>query len=336
MNSKNENCDIVIDNLINSLHEGVIICDKEDKILKMNNIAEAISGWQENEVIGLKISTIIHNPEVINNAINSDSVSFDKASGGKNNCKSEYYLATKEGNNLCIERRAKKIVNSSNEIIGSINIFRNIIQPINIQVLVKSIMKWAIELLGAHAGEIFLYDEQQNELCVVISLGYMEQFSGVKIKPGEGMAGRVFEKRLPLIVDDYKSWDGRSKEFDSTPPATTVMHVPLIWQDKCLGVLGVDADKKIRTYDESDIQKATLFGNLAAIAINNVLLHQELQKRHEDQRLLLEMQVRQRTEELSKLARRLEINAEVSHEISLLMDIDELLKQSCMSHKGKF
>jgi len=142
--------------------------------------------------------------------------------------------------------------------------------------LLESIVERAATLLGAEAGGIFLYDSDRDELTLVISYGYTDKYVGTTLKPGEGMAGKVFQSGESMIIDDYQSWEGRSAAFGADPPFTAVLEVPLKWRDRISGVLVINGDAQKRTFNQDDIWLATLFANQATVAMENARLYEEV------------------------------------------------------------
>jgi signal transduction histidine kinase len=197
--------------------------------------------------------------------------------------------------------------------------------PPNMPELLKSIIEWAVELLQADAGDIYLWDQEIEALRPSITHGFAEPHTGITIKPGEGLSGRVFQSGELIIVDNYHTWEGRSAAFSSLPPFSTMLGVPMRWQERTIGVLSVVADARRHTFDENDVRLTTLFANLAAVAIENAQLYEELQDRSERLKYTLEQEVAQRTTELAQRAVQLETSAQVSREITSILDIDKLL-----------
>jgi PAS domain S-box-containing protein len=310
--------------ILENIGDAVIICDKARRVVLMNSAAETITGWDHQDGLGKPLDKIFQIYNEVTAGVTEIPVTKVLIEGISTS-QTYYILLTKDGVQKYIVGYAVPIVDNDRKNSGIIIVFRNTMARSKMSQLVKSIVQLAIELVGAHAGEIFLYDQEKDELRVAFSLGFMEEFKGLTLKPGEGMAGRVFQSGKPLIVDDYDTWEGKAKGFESTPPFTTILQIPLIWQDQCIGVLGVDADRRLHAYTENDVRMVNLFGTLAAIAIENVWLYEELQNWLEKHKLLLEQQVKLRTAELSRLARRLEISARVSNEITSIMNIDKLL-----------
>ena len=146
--------------------------------------------------------------------------------------------------------------------------------------LLKSIVERAVILLRADAGSIYLYDSEREELRMVIGYDYTEKYIGTTLKPGEGMAGKVFQTGDPLIVDDYRTWEGRAVVFEADQPFTAVLEVPLKWQERVIGVLVITADVQMRTFNQDDVWLATLFAHQATVAIENAHLYEELKQEH--------------------------------------------------------
>ncbi len=108
--------------------------------------------------------------------------------------------------------------------------------------LVSLIMKSAVELLDANqGGGIYLYDEQQNLLLLVEGAGINEKFIGMHLRPGEGVAGKVFQTRKSLVINQYEQWEGRHPFREEDIPGV-VLGVPLFSEDKTIGALILLAD----------------------------------------------------------------------------------------------
>jgi signal transduction histidine kinase len=190
--------------------------------------------------------------------------------------------------------------------------------------LLQVIITWAVELLQADAGEIFLWDEIQGYLIQSIGYGRMEHYIGLILHPGEGIVGRVFESGKPLIVPDYGSWPGRLEVYVGEDPVTDLT-VPMIWQDQTIGVLGITADPNRRTFTEEDVHRAALFANLAALSIHNHWTCDVLQDRASRLKAILDREVAERTAQMAHWALQLETSARVSRQITSILDTKALV-----------
>ena len=147
--------------------------------------------------------------------------------------------------------------------------------------LLRLIVEQAVTLLGAEAGGFYLYDPLRDELVFSVGIGYFTESDGVKLKPGEGLAGKVFTSRRPLMVDDYYSWSGRAAIYKEQTNFRTVLGVPLLGAEGVLGVLDFGIGEHKQTFDEHDLWLAELFAAHASVAIQNARLYEQAQHRLE-------------------------------------------------------
>jgi len=91
------------------------------------------------------------------------------------------------------------------------------------------------------------------------------------LNPGEGIAGWVAEHGQSLIVNDVET-DSRfysdiSKSIDF--PTYSILAVPMIVRDKCVGLFEIINKKDKKYFTQSDLQWLEIFAVQAAIAIEN-------------------------------------------------------------------
>ncbi|MBN1314868.1 MAG: GAF domain-containing sensor histidine kinase [Anaerolineales bacterium] len=205
-------------------------------------------------------------------------------------------------------------------------IMRDVSAPIDLADLLQWITRWAVDLLKADAGQIFLWDQSNGNLFIPTSYGFRDGvYAKASIKPGEGVAGQVFLTGEPMIIKDYHRWEGKLDIFDYPPATSSVLGVPMICQQQTVGVLIIDSNPNERIFSQDDVHLATILANLGAVAIRNMTLFQDLRLRSEQLNTILKKQVEQRTAELAHRALQLETSARVSREITSILDIDELL-----------
>jgi HD-GYP domain-containing protein (c-di-GMP phosphodiesterase class II) len=99
---------------------------------------------------------------------------------------------------------------------------------------------------------------------------------GTTLRRGEGLSGRVWETREPLIVNDYDHWEGRMAIFEEVLVGA-VVGVPVHWGEEFLGVLNISAHPP-RTFSPADAELLTFFATHAAIAIENARLYEQAQR----------------------------------------------------------
>jgi len=146
--------------------------------------------------------------------------------------------------------------------------------------LLQSIIERAKGLLHTASSGIYLYLAQTDELVLTVeTASYLPV--GTRLRKGEGVAGRVAQSRLPLRIEDYSTWEGRSPQYAGTI-IRAVLEVPLLYKGELVGVLAVDeTGSSERKFSEDDERLLSLFALQAAGAIHSSRLHEETVRRLE-------------------------------------------------------
>lgn len=148
------------------------------------------------------------------------------------------------------------------------------------QALLRAIVQQAAGLLGAPSGSVFLRIPGKDEIEVAVTHN-LQQLLGIRLRFGEGLAGRVTESGQGMVVNDYHNWPGRAELFDQAPYKElfrSVVQVPLKRQGQVLGVLAISDVVEERTFDDRDIELLERFASSAAAAIANAGIHSYLQR----------------------------------------------------------
>lgn len=144
--------------------------------------------------------------------------------------------------------------------------------------LLKAILQRATLLLDASGGDLGLYDAEANCIMIAVSHNMGDDYAGTRMSVGEGAMGKVAELIQPLIIDNYSAWQGKSPQYHSGP-WHAVIAVPLLIGGHLIGVIGVVDSNPDRKFTSSDQRLLTLFGQQAAIAIQNARLFEAEQSR---------------------------------------------------------
>jgi GAF domain-containing protein len=137
--------------------------------------------------------------------------------------------------------------------------------------LLQATVEVARAIFGAKAASVFLLDEEAGELVFEAVAGEGEgELIGMRFPAGNGIAGWVLTTRQPLVVDDLSSdtrWSRSQAESTGYVPKS-MMAVPLLVEERALGVLSVldrPPEKKVRL---AEVDLLGLFANQAAIALD--------------------------------------------------------------------
>jgi putative methionine-R-sulfoxide reductase with GAF domain len=123
---------------------------------------------------------------------------------------------------------------------------------LDLDALLHSIVSQSIRLLGSVSGGFYLYRPERDLLEWAVAAGPYAEPLGVTLRKGEGLSGSVWETGTPLIVDDYRDWEGRARAFEGQP-YTAIVGVPVSLGKEFLGVLVVLADPP-RVFSREDMQ----------------------------------------------------------------------------------
>jgi PAS domain S-box-containing protein len=155
----------------------------------------------------------------------------------------------------------------------------------NLPDLLWKICDRAASLIGVDKGGLYLYDEARQELELVVSYKLERDFTGARLKLGEGVGGRVVQTGEPLTVSDYSHWAERAAVYEGEP-FTTVIGVPLKWQGRVTGAIALSTAKEHSLVTANDERLLGLFAQQAAMAIENARLFSSLAQEKERLELL--------------------------------------------------
>lgn len=149
---------------------------------------------------------------------------------------------------------------------------------LEIDELLEEIVERGRRLLGVSGGCLYLVDEVHDDLRQVVNRGYRKDHTDIRLARGEGVAGQVWQRSEPVMVEDYRHWEGRSPSWENENLLAS-LGVPLKHGDQVTGTLGFDAMTSDNRFTEQDLWLANLFASQASIAIHNAQLFDEAHRR---------------------------------------------------------
>jgi two-component system cell cycle response regulator len=139
------------------------------------------------------------------------------------------------------------------------------------------ILDTAIASTSAQAGALFLTAHGRGDLYLKAQRGLQDRNvpTTARIPLGDGITGRVAASGEPVFGRVGEPGLERAEE---EPPAGTVVSVPLRASGSVVGVLNLYDKQGGGTFGQADVETLRTFANGAAVAVDNVLLHQEAQR----------------------------------------------------------
>ena len=132
------------------------------------------------------------------------------------------------------------------------------------------ILRSAVQLFGQGSASLYTWDEDAGVLRLAENFDLAGRMpDDAVLQPGEGVVGRVFVTREPLIVRDYQTWEGRTAVGQETG-LRACLAVPLLRSGRALGALGIRSYDPTVVYTEDDGRMLGLFADQAAAALTTV------------------------------------------------------------------
>ena len=158
-----------------------------------------------------------------------------------------------------------------------LDISRDLASTRDLEILLRKILRVAVDLSNAETAHVFLYDETRGGLVLQSSTeSRLDQIPQGNTVPTASIAGWVSEHRTPVIVADVGTDQRPFIQTESLLKAGTksLIAVPLTAKEKIQGVLEV-INKKQDFFKQEDAEILTVLAAQAAIAVENSRLYQQ-------------------------------------------------------------
>jgi GAF domain-containing protein len=146
----------------------------------------------------------------------------------------------------------------------------------------EAVLQQAVRLCEADAGLIYMLHDDVYRLALALggSKEYRDHIEGLPIKRGHGtIVGRVGLTRDTVHVRDVLADpDYELHQARKLAGFRTMLGVPMVADERVVGVI-ILWREEVEAFDERTVDLVTTFAAQGAIAIQNVQLFQELQRR---------------------------------------------------------
>jgi len=128
-----------------------------------------------------------------------------------------------------------------------------------------------LQIFNCEKASLMLFCEDRRHLEVLSAAGYSDRkIIGAKQKPGDGIAGWVVANRKPVVLQgnmDISEYPGLN--FKARGIAAAIV-VPLMLNNKILGVVNMSTRSSNVYYDEEDLRALEAFAENVAVCIGHV------------------------------------------------------------------
>ena len=160
--------------------------------------------------------------------------------------------------------RLWKVIKSLNELQSNPQVKTS---PSDLLEMVKNILTIALHAAESKDGSILLLDEESDELVFVAVVGdRAEELMDFRIPAGAGVAGWVNLHKKAALVADVRKDDRWISAVDQSIGFHTqsLMAVPLILEDRVLGVMEVVNSRSEDLFNDKDLELLQLVARLAS------------------------------------------------------------------------
>jgi diguanylate cyclase (GGDEF)-like protein len=146
--------------------------------------------------------------------------------------------------------------------------------------LLQYILTQAIEITSAEKGSIMLYSLETDRLNIRVLAGLEDtelqdrvnnnEIRCRSFKPGEGIAGKVFKKAEPMIVNNIRGDDLFIRS--DTSYVHSIACIPMVVYSDVIGVINVTNKKEGMEFTDEDVEMLKAVADQAAVAVNKAQL----------------------------------------------------------------
>jgi two-component system cell cycle sensor histidine kinase/response regulator CckA len=152
-----------------------------------------------------------------------------------------------------------------------------LLNRLDIADLLTTIVERAARLLGTEHGYLYLIEPGGAESEFKVGIGHFSTKVGLRLKPGESLAGKVWQTGQTLVGDEHDEWP------DHTPLSPdrmqhAVIGAPLRVGVQVVGMIGLAHTEAGQSFSEYEIALLNGFAQLASIAFDNARLYAAVQQ----------------------------------------------------------
>ncbi len=217
--------------------------------------------------------------------------------------------------NITARKQAEDALQRQNAYLYALHeVTIGLLRRLTISDLLKAIVTQAGVLLGTMHGYVYLLEPGEEEMRLVVGIGYHSESAGHRTHKGEGVTGKVWETGKTVLIPDYSAWEERPEAFMGSR-LHAVIGVPLNSGHEVIGVIGLaytDPERTFGTYDQDVLER---FAALASVALDNARLYTQSQQEIEERkRVEQELRMAQQQTEAANVAKSAFLSR-MSHEL---------------------
>ncbi len=177
-----------------------------------------------------------------------------------------------------IERMQREIVRRNQELAALNSVALAVSESLNLDVVLYRALDKVLQVTAAESGEMFLLDEQTQEMVRQVHAGlFPEAFQEkTRFRIGEGFAGAVAQSGEPIVVADISQDPRLLRDKLRENGFHSLVIVPLKSKNVVIGAINI-ASLSPGRFTAEDTRLLTNMGNQIAVAVENARLYEKVQ-----------------------------------------------------------
>jgi two-component system NtrC family sensor kinase len=176
------------------------------------------------------------------------------------------------------ERLTQQLQRRVQELTVLERIGRSVAAVLDLDTLLNRIVEASVFITQADEGFLLLLDPETNEPYLRAAKNLEEdQVRLLHLKVKDNLLRQVLRSGQPLSLGNVEN-SSSSFKVATGYSVRSLLYVPLIAQDKVVGVLSVDNRTTPRTFSQNDVERLSALANYAVIALQNAWLHESLKE----------------------------------------------------------
>ncbi|PLX85255.1 MAG: sensor domain-containing diguanylate cyclase [Desulfuromonas sp.] len=167
------------------------------------------------------------------------------------------------------------------ELKALVDVGKALTSRLSLEEVFQTTMDKVSSLLNPSAWSLLILDQDSRELCFEIAVSPVaDKLKGIRLPPGQGIAGFVAESGEPLLVADVRQDERFCGKIDESVGFVTssIICVPLKTHDKTLGVIQLLNALGQDQFEPRDLRVLSAIADFTAIAIENARLVERVQE----------------------------------------------------------
>jgi two-component system, OmpR family, phosphate regulon sensor histidine kinase PhoR len=174
---------------------------------------------------------------------------------------------------LNARRSTSNLQHKVSELEALARLGRAVTGSLDIEEVLTAIVESAVELTSAEEGSLLLLDEKTDELYMRAARNFNEDFVHTFHLPmNDTLAGSVIQTGKPMVIDEKTP-----QKIKTSYLVHSLIYVPLIVNERTIGVLGVDNRTTRLPFSQHDLHLLTALSEFVVIALANARMYEAME-----------------------------------------------------------